>query len=157
MDIIKGKWKKNLIANAWKRWSLQRKSSSKVHNSLTKSKSRHCSSNTRKSKGQVAPDGCFSVYVGPHRQRFAVKTEFANHPLFKMLLDDAEMEYGYNCEGPILLPCDVDLFYKVLAEMESSEEVSTPNCGFVKGYGSLMLCSPARRLNSCIHDAWRCL
>ncbi|XP_068305183.1 auxin-responsive protein SAUR50-like [Pyrus communis] len=154
MDIIKRKWKKNMIANAWKRRSLQRESSSKVLNSLTKSKSCHCSSTTRKSKGQVAPDGCFSVYVGPQRQRFVVKTEFANHPLFKMLLDDAEMEYGYNCDGPILLPCDVDLFYNVLAEMESSEEISTPNCGFVKGYGSLMLCSPSRRLNSSINDGY---
>ncbi|KAI5329489.1 PREDICTED: auxin-responsive [Prunus dulcis] len=157
MDVIKGKWSKNLIAKAWRRCSLQRESSNKGFklSSLTKSKSWDCSfGNRKKSKGQVAPNGCFSVYVGPQRQRFAVKTEFANHPLFKMLLEDAENEYGYNWEGPILLPCDVDLFVKVLAEMECSEkDVGTPNCGFVN-YGSLILRSPARHLSSSINNGY---
>lgn len=55
------------------------------------------------------------------------------------------MEYGFNSEGPILLPCDVDLFYKVLAEMESCEVVTTPNC-------SLMLRSPCRPKYSRINN-----
>lgn len=41
-----------------------------------------------------------------------------NHPSFKLLLEDATMEYGYKNEGPILLSCDVDLLYNVLAEIE---------------------------------------
>nr|AMQ09556.1 small auxin up regulated protein [Boehmeria nivea] len=76
-------------------------------------KSKNNKKKKKKSANQVAPDGCFSVYVGPEKQRFVVRTEFANHPLFRMLLEEAESEYGYNCDGPILLPCDVDLFYKV--------------------------------------------
>ncbi|KAL2347069.1 hypothetical protein Fmac_001069 [Flemingia macrophylla] len=73
-------------------------------------------------KGQMAPQGCFSVHVGPERQRFVVKTKYANHPLFQMLLEEAEEEYGFESDGPIWLPCNVDLFYKVLAEMDGEEE-----------------------------------
>ncbi|XP_047170651.1 auxin-responsive protein SAUR36 [Vigna umbellata] len=70
----------------------------------------------------VAPEGCFSVYVGPQMQRFVIKTEYANHPLFKILLEEAESEYGYSSQGPLALPCQVDIFYKVLMEMEYSRE-----------------------------------
>ncbi|XP_057767551.1 auxin-responsive protein SAUR71-like [Salvia miltiorrhiza] len=67
---------------------------------------------------RAAAAGCFSVYVGPERQRFVIKTGFVNHPLFKMLLEDAELEYGFSSDGPLLLPCHVDLFCELLAEME---------------------------------------
>ncbi|KAA8542085.1 hypothetical protein F0562_023237 [Nyssa sinensis] len=93
-----------------------------------------------------------------------MKTKYANHPLFKMLLEDAELEYGYSSEGPILLPCDVDLFYKVLAEMDSKDDLEIhPGCGFAygpcspfnssrrlansgmaKGYGAYGLLTPSR-------------
>lgn len=91
----------------------------------------------------VTPRGCFSVYVGSERQRFVVKTKYANHPLFKMLLDDAQQQFGYCSEGPILLPCGVDLFYKVLAEMDSDtiDIVHSRGCG---GYGSYGLLSPSK-------------
>lgn len=129
-STVKGKCKKNLIFKAWER----------CRSRCTKTSS--SDDNKRQNKCGVAPEGCFSVYVGPQKQRFVVKAEFANHPLFVMLLEEAESEYGYNSEGPILLPCDVDLFYKVLAEMESSDSedmISTsPGCGFSKGYGSLI-------------------
>ncbi|GAB2289369.1 hypothetical protein Dimus_023676 [Dionaea muscipula] len=71
---------------------------------------------------QLAPHGCFSVYVGQERRRFVVGIKHASHPLFKMLLEDAELEYGYTSEGPLVLPCDVDLFYRVLAEMENDDD-----------------------------------
>lgn len=72
------------------------------------------------------------------------------HPLFKMLLEDAEMEYGYCSEGPILLPCDVDLFYKVLAEMDSKEideekKKYGRSTSFGFAYGSCTPFSPTRR------------
>lgn len=62
-----------------------------------------------------------------------IKTEYANHPLFMMLLDEAEMEYGYNSEGPLTLPCDVDLFIQVLLEMDRDDDgdrIVTQRCGF---------------------------
>lgn len=83
-----------------------------------------------------APTGCFSVYVGPEKQRFVIKTGLVNHPLFKMLLEDAELEYGFSSDGPLLLPCHVDLFCEVLAEMECADDFDR------HGHGCL---SPARR------------
>jgi SAUR family protein len=172
MDAVKDtKWKKSLFMRAWYRsLTVGRKKPSKNSViSFTKSKSWHCTrkpsdqedgistNNKSKKKTQVAPDGCFSVYVGAEKQRFAVKAEFANHQLFKMLLEDAELEYGHNSEGPISLPCDVDFFYKVLAEMESDEVddimINPPSCS------SLALCSPARRFKSRKdgHGAYRIL
>ena len=132
MDAAKKK--NNFLLKTWRSFGGGlNKSSSKPSKTLSKSKSCH----------QIDPEGCFSVYVGPERQRFVIKTKCLNHPLFKLLLEDAEMEYGYNCEGPLLIPCEVDLFYKVLAEMER-KEIEPISCGL--GYG---LCSPfnsARRL-----------
>jgi len=78
--------------------------------------------NKGSNSGVVAPEGCFSVYVGPQMQRFVIKTEYANHPLFKTLLEEAESEYGYCSQGPLALPCHVDIFYKVLMEMEYSQQ-----------------------------------
>ncbi|XP_076882252.1 auxin-responsive protein SAUR71-like [Bidens hawaiensis] len=86
----------------------------------------------------ITPEGFFPVYVGPDKQRFAVKTKHVNHPLFSMLLEDAVTEYGYNSNGPILLPCDVDMFYKVLAEMEVKDHSVA--------YGSCSPFNPSRRL-----------
>ncbi|XP_050257995.1 auxin-responsive protein SAUR71-like [Quercus robur] len=156
MEIVKVKCRNTLIFKAWKRCL-----------SLVAGNKKCCSSSSttfssltnRKKNRQVAPEGCFRVYVGPQKHRFVIKTKLVNHPLFAMLLEDAELEYGYKSEGPLVLPCDVDLFYKVLAEMDSSEDFS-PGCGFAKGY-SLILPSPARRCNIVSinkdHDAYSLL
>ncbi|KAG8365841.1 hypothetical protein BUALT_Bualt17G0013800 [Buddleja alternifolia] len=133
------KTKKGLISKTWDRcksFSAGRKGSlgnTKQHALNTKSKSwpRTLTVETRddQDKGsrkrwsQVAPEGCFSVYVGTDRQRFVIKTEYVNHPLFKMLLEEAESEYGYSSEGPLVLPCEVDHFIKVLMEMDYCEDI----------------------------------
>jgi SAUR family protein len=136
MELEKqAKGKKNLLLKTWHRCrSLPREKSTSTTSNLSKSQSGN----------QVAPEGCFSVYVGPEKQRFVIKTKYANHPLFKMLLEDAEEEYGYNSEGPLLLPCDVDLFCKVLAEMDHKEEEIVPSCGFA--HGSCSPFTPGRRV-----------
>ncbi|KAG6387197.1 hypothetical protein SASPL_152383 [Salvia splendens] len=64
-----------------------------------------------------------------------------------MLLDDAELEYGYHSEGPLLLPCDVDLFCGIIAEIGGDEHVS----GFVNGPFN-----PARRLGKATDMAKGC-
>ncbi|KAL8250304.1 hypothetical protein R6Q59_033997 [Mikania micrantha] len=134
--------KKNFLARTWTRCRSFPRNRGAV-GGLAKSKSCNGEETTTKNKKtKTAPQGYIPVCVGPDKQRFAVKTKYVNHPLFTMLLDDAETEYGYNCEGPILLPCDVDLFYKVLAEMEVQP------LGWSFAYGS---CSPfnhSRRLGA---------
>ena len=89
-----------------------------------------------------APEGFFPVCVGPEKQRFAVKTKYASHPLFAMLLEDAEMEYGYSCDGPISLSCGVDQFYKVLTEMKAKD---VQPLGWSFAYGSCSPLDPSRR------------
>ncbi|KAM5568291.1 protein SMALL AUXIN UP-REGULATED RNA 10 [Rosa sericea] len=160
---MKGIGKKGLITKTWERCkSIGRKSSSTSNTTssaavpaLTK-KSKSCphidlyttdDDRRRHHRRQVAPEGCFSVYVGPEKQRFVVKTEYANHPLFKLLLEEAESEFGYYSKGPLVLPCDVEVFYKVLLEMEDcggDDQKISRGCGFAKRHGSYHLLSPSR-------------
>lgn len=99
------------------------------------------------------PEGCFSVHVGVGKKKYVVRTECLNHPLFRLLLDEAEMEYGYaNYDGPLELPCDVEQFENVLREMEQDEDYQTSthtlrrsSCNFGGvGYNAYKLLSPAR-------------
>ncbi|CAN4095071.1 unnamed protein product [Withania somnifera] len=92
----------------------------------------------RKLRFLVATQGCFSVYVGSEKQKFVIRTKYVNHPLFKMLLEDAESEFGYNSKGPLVLPCDVDFFLKFLMEMDS-DETHRHGCSFSRSYSSYHL------------------
>ncbi|GMI95401.1 SMALL AUXIN UPREGULATED RNA 55 [Hibiscus trionum] len=169
MDVEKMKVKKNVVLKAWERCRSLGNNTRKKSPLMRKTRSCHIflsmeeDNNRQKNKhSRVAPQGCFSVYVGPQRQRFVVKTEMTNHPLFKLLLEDAELEYGFCSQGPLLLPCEVDLFYKVLAEIDDNNgdgEISACVCSFgyspsrqrsrsiSKGYGSYKLL-PVIKLNS---------
>ncbi|KAJ6386803.1 hypothetical protein OIU78_016683 [Salix suchowensis] len=103
MDAVKDtKRKKSLFLRGWYRSITvgREKPSKKSVSSFTKSKSWHCTMKPADEDDEMRPE----------KQKFAVKAEFANHQLFKMLLEDAELEYGHNSEGPILLPCDVGFF-----------------------------------------------
>ncbi|XVE66053.1 hypothetical protein DITRI_Ditri08aG0050700 [Diplodiscus trichospermus] len=159
MDIVsKGKGKKsNLIIKTWERCKSighgrKISSSGNIRPLYKKSKSwpsmnaslKEDQERTRKNR--VAPEGCFSVYVGDQKQRFVIKTEYANHPLFKLLLEEAESEYGFNSEGPLVLPCNVDLFCKVLLAMDDSDSKSRQGCSFPKVHGSYRLLSPPRMI-----------
>jgi SAUR family protein len=148
MDVIaEEKGKKGLIIKTWERCKSigrgRKRSSGPVRALTLKSKSWPSlmeEEEKRARKRRVAPEGCFSVYVGPQKQKFVIKTEYANHPLFQMLLEEAESEYGYGNQGPLALPCNVDIFYKVLLEMEDGHQIHQ-GCG-LKRYGSYHLLSP---------------
>uniref|UniRef100_J3MUR8 Uncharacterized protein n=1 Tax=Oryza brachyantha TaxID=4533 RepID=J3MUR8_ORYBR len=80
------------------------------------------------------PEGSFAVYVGGGggggRERFVVRTECVNHPLFRALLEEAEEEYGYVADGPLELPCDAGEFVAVLERIEREmAEERTVKCG----------------------------
>ncbi|KAK8964938.1 hypothetical protein KSP40_PGU012595 [Platanthera guangdongensis] len=47
---------------------------------------------------------------GEEKRRFFVPVEYVNHPLFAGLLKEAEEEYGFVQEGPIAIPCHVEVF-----------------------------------------------
>lgn len=160
MDLGKVKVKKGLMIKTWERCKsfsgLGRKNCSGIQYVLKmKSKSwprgliggatTSDDPENRGKKCRVVPDGCFSIYVGPQKQRFVIKTEYVNHPLFKTLLEEAELEYGYSTEGPLMLPCDVDTFVKVLVEIEYSDEInSLQGCNFARSHSSYHLLTPPR-------------
>jgi SAUR family protein len=84
-----------------------------------------CLSKHRNGGRPEPPEGSFAVYVGgggggggAARERFVVRTECVNHPLFRALLEEAEEEYGYVADGPLELPCDAGEFVAVLARIE---------------------------------------
>lgn len=122
MDVVKGKEKKGIISKTWERCKsfhgVGIKSSFAIKRALIRRSKSLPRLDANKGKSlNIAPKGCFSVYVGPEKQRFVIKAEYANHPLFKAFLVEAECEYGYRNEGPLELPCDVNEFVKVLLEM----------------------------------------
>ncbi|XP_030475113.2 auxin-responsive protein SAUR50-like [Syzygium oleosum] len=70
------------------------------------------------SPSSTTPLGCFPVYVGEGRQRFLVPTGFLSHPLFKMLLEKASDEFGFEQRNGLTVPCSVSVFQEVLNAVE---------------------------------------
>lgn len=64
------------------------------------------------------PVGTFAMYVGPDRQRFVVPTSYLSHPLFKMLLDKAHNEFGFDQRNGLEVPCSVAAFQEVISAVE---------------------------------------
>ncbi|KAJ3675810.1 hypothetical protein LUZ60_004852 [Juncus effusus] len=85
---------------------------------------------SKRSKSTNCVAGCFTVCVGPSKERFIVRTECLNHPLFQALLEEAENEFGFASDGPVELPCDVEGFEEVMLEMEQALDSPTnsPRC-----------------------------
>ncbi|CAH1434638.1 unnamed protein product [Lactuca virosa] len=84
------------------------------------------------------------VKGGLRKKNFLIKTwERCRSIPSSAGVSDAEVEYGYDTPGPILLPCEVDLFYRVVAEMETME--MEPH-GCKLRYGSCSPFNPSRRL-----------
>ncbi|XP_042481567.1 auxin-responsive protein SAUR72-like [Macadamia integrifolia] len=160
MEVVeKNRGRKGLIFKTWERCRSMGNRRNRNRSSLTPiSKSRSWprndnstdeSSSSSKRSGKrrpLAPEGCFTVYVGAQRHRFVIKTEYANHPLFKMLLEEAELEYGYSSQGPLSLPCDVDLFYKVLSKMTERRPARLQLCQMV------CFLSPSQSISDVSHE-----
>ncbi|CAL5082251.1 unnamed protein product [Urochloa decumbens] len=103
-------------------------------------------------RSKPAPEeGCFTVCVGAGRQRFVVRTECVNHPLFRALLEEAEEAFGYAAAGPLALPCDADAFVRVLEQIEEDAaagggEEAAARCGLVRGHSAYRLLATGRPL-----------
>ncbi|KAE8694680.1 Auxin-responsive protein SAUR32 [Hibiscus syriacus] len=61
------------------------------------------------------PNGSLAILVGQgeEQQRFVIPLMHITHPLFMQLLKEAEEEYGFDHEGPIIIPCHVQEFRNV--------------------------------------------
>ncbi|KAK1311401.1 hypothetical protein QJS10_CPA08g01450 [Acorus calamus] len=64
------------------------------------------------------PVGCLPLYVGEEQRRFVVPTNFLSHPLFRIMFEMAYLEYGFDQESGLLIPCDVSVFEEVVGAIE---------------------------------------
>ncbi|XP_039016766.1 auxin-responsive protein SAUR71-like [Hibiscus syriacus] len=63
--------------------------------------------------------GYLAVYVGPELRRFIIPTSYLSHPAFTVLLEKAEEEFGYDHNGGLTLPCEIETFKYLLKCIES--------------------------------------
>lgn len=70
------------------------------------------------------PKGYIAVCVGKELKRFVIPTEYLSHQVFGILLREAEEEFGFQQEGVLKFPCEVELFEKILKLMEDKTRSS---------------------------------
>lgn len=71
------------------------------------------------------PEGYLAVYVGPELRRFIIPTNFLSHSVFKVLLEKAEEEYGFDHSGALTIPCEVETFKYLLKCIENHPKDDT--------------------------------
>ncbi|VAI32543.1 unnamed protein product [Triticum turgidum subsp. durum] len=74
---------------------------------------------------EAAPDvprGYCPVYVGPEQRRFVIPTSYLGHPVFRLLLEKAEEEFGFRHEGALAIPCETEAFKYILQCVERHDK-----------------------------------
>lgn len=66
------------------------------------------------------PKGYLAVYVGPEHRRFIIPTSYLSHSLFKVLLEKAAEEFGFDQSGGLTFPCEIETFKYLLNCMENN-------------------------------------
>ncbi|KAG8376266.1 hypothetical protein BUALT_Bualt09G0045300 [Buddleja alternifolia] len=76
------------------------------------------------------PKGYLAVYVGPELRRFIIPTRYLSDPLFKVLLEKVEEEFGFDQSGGLTIPCEIETFKYLLQCMENHQrEQADGNAG----------------------------
>ncbi|RLN36336.1 hypothetical protein C2845_PM03G35550 [Panicum miliaceum] len=68
------------------------------------------------------PRGYCPVYVGPEQRRFVIPTGYLAHPVFRLLLEKAEEEFGFRHEGALAIPCETEAFKYILQCVERHDK-----------------------------------
>ncbi|TXG51952.1 hypothetical protein EZV62_021121 [Acer yangbiense] len=63
--------------------------------------------------------GHFAVYT-KEGKRFVVPLHYLNHPIFRVLLEMAEEEYGTTVNGPLQVPCEEEIMDYILSLLRKS-------------------------------------
>ncbi|XP_057462109.1 auxin-responsive protein SAUR32-like [Actinidia eriantha] len=81
-------------------------------------------------KVRDVPKGCVAIKVGqgPQQQRVVVPVMYLNHPLFMLLLEEAEEEFGFDQKGTITIPCHVEEFRYVQAMIDKEHHHHNVGC-----------------------------
>ncbi|KAK3231955.1 hypothetical protein Dsin_003836 [Dipteronia sinensis] len=68
--------------------------------------------------------GHFAVYT-KEGKRFVVPLHYLNHPIFRVLLEMAQEEFGTTVNGPLQVPCEEEMMDYILSLLRksASEEV----------------------------------
>ncbi|CAN0880370.1 Auxin-responsive protein SAUR40 [Linum grandiflorum] len=70
--------------------------------------------------------GYVAVSVGREEmKRYVVPTEYLAHRAFGLLLREAEEEFGFQHEGVLRIPCDVDAFEEILKVVRGKATASS--------------------------------
>ncbi|XP_038899517.1 auxin-responsive protein SAUR71-like [Benincasa hispida] len=62
----------------------------------------------------VVPKGYLAVCVGKELKRFVIPTHYLTHQAFRILLQEAEEEFGFHQQGVLQIPCHVSVFEDIL-------------------------------------------
>ncbi|KAJ4958925.1 hypothetical protein NE237_026036 [Protea cynaroides] len=69
--------------------------------------------NASQNPGEV-PRGSLAVYVGPNLRRYIVPATYLSLPEFRVLMERAVEEFGFEQEGGLKIPCEEEDFEEVL-------------------------------------------
>ncbi|XP_019193350.1 PREDICTED: uncharacterized protein LOC109187576 isoform X2 [Ipomoea nil] len=75
------------------------------------------------------PRGYLAVYVGPELRRFIIPTTYLGDPLFKVLLEKVEEEFGFDHSGALTIPCETETFKYLLKCMENHQREQHTSAG----------------------------
>ncbi|KDP36838.1 hypothetical protein JCGZ_08129 [Jatropha curcas] len=70
--------------------------------------------------------GHFAVYT-KEAKRFFVPIYYLNHPIFRVLLEMAEEEFGTTAHGPLQVPCEEYFLEYILALLRKNPSVCVEN------------------------------
>nr|GMC47654.1 auxin-responsive protein SAUR65 [Ipomoea batatas]GMC47655.1 auxin-responsive protein SAUR65 [Ipomoea batatas]GMC54658.1 auxin-responsive protein SAUR65 [Ipomoea batatas] len=104
------------FARKWKR-------ASRNNNSRSTTTTTSVSPSTRevpaKKSATDLPKGYMGVYAGQGElRRFIIPTTYLSDPLFKVLLEKVEEEFGFGHRGGLIIPCEIETFKYLLKCME---------------------------------------
>ncbi|XP_010498406.1 PREDICTED: auxin-responsive protein SAUR36-like [Camelina sativa] len=67
------------------------------------------------------PSGHVAVCVGNDCRRFVVRASYLNHPILSNLLVQAEEEFGFANQGPLVIPCEESVFEEAIRFISRSD------------------------------------
>ncbi|KAL0917532.1 hypothetical protein M5K25_012598 [Dendrobium thyrsiflorum] len=120
------KWQSNTLGNGPKPISSAGGSSTAVNRKLTAVIDRNCDSDDDSSQSPEPPPdvprGYLPVYVGQEKRRFVIPVTYLSSPVFKLLLEKAEEEFGFDHDGALTLPCEIEPFKYILQVMQQHQK-----------------------------------
>ncbi|KAJ8451326.1 hypothetical protein Cgig2_014098 [Carnegiea gigantea] len=117
------KWKKqansSTTSNSNKKGSLSRSNSIKEGITFLKRTLSFGDVSTSGASSNAVPKGFLAVHVGEEMKRFVIPTNYLSHQAFSVLLKEAEEEFGFQQEGILRIPCEVDVFESILKMLDA--------------------------------------